>query len=137
MVALLAVQVFRRQIITRPVAYGKPAVRACVKGGVMGDQWGGGKGSQWEQGLRGISGEKGLWSVAEEAFLPRSAFGGSSVGGRIPFAAALSEAVTVAVHEVAFRRLVDVDIHAFKRVNVRVTCQLSPLSQCYRAVEKC
>jgi hypothetical protein len=30
---------------------------------------------------RGFSGEKGLWSVAEEALLPRSAFGGAGVNG--------------------------------------------------------
>ena len=48
---------------------------------------------------RGFSGEKGLWSVAEEAFLPRSAFGGGSGVGRwFLFAAALVEAITVAVH---------------------------------------
>ncbi len=30
----------------------------------------------WCSVRRGLSGEKGLWSVAEEALLPRSAFGG-------------------------------------------------------------
>ena len=45
-----------------------------------------------------FSGEKGLWSVAEEAFLSRGAFEGSVVGGWIPFAAALLEPVAVAVH---------------------------------------
>jgi len=49
---------------------------------------------------RGFSGEKRLWSAAEEAFLPRSAFGvrGSAARGRVAFAAALLEAVAVAVH---------------------------------------
>ena len=28
-----------------------------------------------------FSGEKGLWSVAEEALLPRSAFGGDGLSG--------------------------------------------------------
>ena len=46
----------------------------------------------------GFSGEKGLWSVAEEAFLPRGAFAGSVFGGWIPFVAALFDAVAVAVH---------------------------------------
>jgi hypothetical protein len=52
------------------------------------------------------SGEKGLWSVAEEALLPRGAFGGesSAFGGWGSFAAALLEAVAVAVH------LQDVDV---------------------------
>jgi len=48
-----------------------------------------------------LSEEKGLWSVAEEALLLRSRVGrgGSAVGGGwIPFAAALLESVTVAVH---------------------------------------
>ena len=49
---------------------------------------------------------KGLWSVAEEAFSPRRAFGGggSALRAGVPFAAALLEAVTVAVH------LQDVDV---------------------------
>jgi hypothetical protein len=54
-----------------------------------------------------FSGEKGLWSVAEETLLPRSRTGRgvSAVGGGwIPFAAALLEPVTVAVH------LQDVDV---------------------------
>ena len=51
-----------------------------------------------------VFGEKGLWSVAKEAFLPRSAFEGSVVVGWISFAAALLEAVTIAVH------LQDVDV---------------------------
>jgi len=45
-----------------------------------------------------FSGEKGLWSVAEEALLPRSAFEGSVVVGWIPFAAPLLEPVTISVH---------------------------------------
>jgi len=47
-----------------------------------------------------FSGEKGLWSVAEEAFLPRAALGGdgSAAWRWVAFAAALLEAVTVAVH---------------------------------------
>ena len=32
-----------------------------------------------------FSGEKGLWSVAEEALLPRSAFGGGLSGLRVDF----------------------------------------------------
>ena len=50
--------------------------------------------------MRLFSGEKGLWSVAEESLLPEAALGGafSAVCGWIPFAAALLEAVAVAVH---------------------------------------
>jgi hypothetical protein len=49
---------------------------------------------------------KGLWSVAEEAFHPRAALGGigSAIGRWVPFAAALLEAIAVAVH------LQDVDV---------------------------
>ena len=39
------------------------------------------KGASKEDEVAGISGEKGLWSVAEEAFLPRGAFEGQWSGG--------------------------------------------------------
>ena len=47
-----------------------------------------------------FSGEEGLWSVAEEALLPRSAFVriGSAVLRRVAFASALLEPIAVAVH---------------------------------------
>jgi hypothetical protein len=47
-----------------------------VKGRVMGDQWAEEKGASKRKDYSGISGEKGLWSVAEEAFLPRGSFEG-------------------------------------------------------------
>ena len=37
------------------------------------------EGTSREDRRRGFSGEKGLWSVAEEALFPRSAFGGGQV----------------------------------------------------------
>ena len=54
----------------------------------------------------GFARGKGLWSVAEEAFSPRgrSAAEGSALGRRVAFAAALLEAVAIAVH------LQDVDV---------------------------
>ena len=72
---------------------------ACVvKARAIGNQWGREKGSRQEKDYTGISGEKGLWSVAEEAFLPRGAFEGSVFGGGISFVSALLEAVAIAVH---------------------------------------
>ena len=51
--------------ITKPV----------VKGGVKVDHCGGVKGSHYKDEDVVVSGEKGLWSVAEEALLPRSRVG--------------------------------------------------------------
>ena len=56
------------------------------------------KGASKRKDYAGISGGKGLWSVAEEAFLPRGAIKGSVFGGWILFSVTLLEAVAVAVH---------------------------------------
>jgi hypothetical protein len=53
------------------------------------------------EGTPDVAGEKGLWSLAEEALLPRGASGvgeSSAFCGRGPFAATVLEAVAVAVH---------------------------------------
>ena len=64
------------------------------------------KGATNKDEVQLFSGEKGLWSVAEEALLSRGAFSVrvSAVGGWISLAAALLEAIAVAVH------LQDVDV---------------------------
>jgi hypothetical protein len=59
-----------------------------VKGGVKQGHCGGAKVGQWlDVRFLGVSGEKGLWSVAEEALLSRGALGGVyfSVRRMMPF----------------------------------------------------
>ena len=59
----------------RPKLTEKELAKLVVKGGVKGDHWGGAKRGPViviRIRMELFSGEKGLWSVAEEAFLPEA-----------------------------------------------------------------